>query len=64
MGILRVLIVKPNATIPYLRSMTAATLDGHIIEASIVDEYVQSDLGGLKQLDRGDAPTLLAARVS
>ena len=50
----------PNATVPYLRSMTPATLDGHIIEASIIDEYVQSDLGYLRQLERGDAPTLLA----
>ena len=50
----------PNATIPYLRSMTPREIDGCAIETHVIDEYVQTDLGYLRQLKREDSPTLLA----
>jgi hypothetical protein len=50
----------PNATIPYLRSMTPSVLGGCTIETQIIDEYVQTDLTYLNQLARHDTPTLLA----
>src|SRR5262245_31835557 len=49
----------PNATIPYLRSMTPSEFEGHAVETHVIDEYVQTDLSYLKQLHKGDAPTLL-----
>lgn len=50
----------PNATIPYLRSMTPHEIDGCAIETHMIDEYVQTDLSYLADLQKGDAPTLLA----
>ena len=50
----------PNATIPYLRSMTPREIDGCSIETHMIDEYVQTDLSYLRQLERSDNPTLLA----
>src|SRR6266704_5075605 len=50
----------PNSTIPYLRSMTPASLDGVAIETITIDEYVRTDLEYLKLLQRIDHPTLLA----
>jgi hypothetical protein len=50
----------PNATIPYLRSMTPRELDGCPIETHMIDEYVQTDLSYLKHLQKSDGPTLLA----
>jgi Radical SAM superfamily len=50
----------PNATIPYLCSMTPSELDGSTIETQMIDEYVQTDLSYLKQLEKGPEPTLLA----
>ena len=50
----------PNATIPYLKSMTPAALEGHTIETHVIDEYVQTDLSYLRLLKRDDVPTLLA----
>lgn len=50
----------PNSTIPYLRSMTPASIDGVQIETCAVDEYVQTDLRYLDLLKNPDSPTLLA----
>ena len=50
----------PNATIPYLRSMTPRAIEGCSIETHMIDEYVQTDLSYLRQLERSDTPTLLA----
>ncbi len=37
----------PNSTIPYIRSMTPASIEGVQIETRAIDEYVQTDLGYL-----------------
>jgi len=50
----------PNSTVPYLRSMTPASVDGVTIETHAIDEYVQTDLGYLDLLRNPSAPTLLA----
>jgi hypothetical protein len=50
----------PNATIPYLRSMTPSELDGCTIETHAIDEYVQTDLSYLRLLKQDEDPTLLA----
>ena len=50
----------PNATIPYLSSMTPPELEGCAIETQVIDEYVRTDLSYLRQLEKGEGPTLLA----
>jgi hypothetical protein len=50
----------PNATIPYLRSMTPPEVNGASIDVHMIDEYVQTDLSYLRQLQQTDEPTLLA----
>src|SRR4030095_16942056 len=50
----------PNSTVPYIRSMTPASMDGVPIEVYPVDEYVQTDLRYLDLLRNPDTPTLLA----
>ena len=51
----------PNSTVPYLRSMTPATIDTHPIEVHAIDEYVHTDLEYLPLLRRsGGGHTLLA----
>ncbi len=50
----------PNSTVPYLRSMTPASMEGVAIEVYSVDEYVQTDLRYLDLLRNPDTPTLLA----
>src|SRR4051812_21846062 len=50
----------PNSTVPYIRSMTPASLDGTPIETVAIDEYVQTDLRYLDLLRNPDKPTLLA----
>src|SRR5205814_9555926 len=50
----------PNSTVPYIRSMTPASIEGVTIETHAVDEYVQTDLGYLDLLRRPEEPTLLA----
>jgi hypothetical protein len=50
----------PNSTVPYIRSMTPASLDGVSIETIAIDEYVQTDLRYLDVLRNPDQPTLLA----
>src|SRR5207247_7629567 len=50
----------PNSTVPYVRSMTPASIDGLPIETIAIDEYVQTDLRYLDLLKKPEAPTLLA----
>ncbi len=50
----------PNSTIPYIRSMTPASIDGVAIETHAIDEYVQTDLRYLDLLRSPQVPTLLA----
>jgi hypothetical protein len=50
----------PNSTVPYLRSMTPASVDGVDVETHAIDEYVQTDLQYLELLRNPDRPTLLA----
>ena len=50
----------PNSTIPYIRSMTPAAIEGERIETYAIDEYVQTDLGYLDLLRNPSSPTLLA----
>jgi hypothetical protein len=50
----------PNSTVPYLRSMTPAAVDGVEIETHAIDEYVQTDLSYLDLLRDPNRPTLLA----
>lgn len=50
----------PNSTVPYIRSMTPASIDGAEIETVAIDEYVQTDLRYLDYLRHPDKPTLLA----
>jgi radical SAM superfamily enzyme YgiQ (UPF0313 family) len=50
----------PNSTVPYIRSMTPASVDGVPVETIAIDEYVQTDLSYLDVLRNPDQPTLLA----
>jgi hypothetical protein len=50
----------PNSTVPYLRSMTPALVDGIPIQTYAVDEYVQTDLRYLDLIRNPTSPTLLA----
>lgn len=50
----------PNATIPYMRSMTPRQVGNSAVEVLTVDEYVQTDLSYLELLKSSDCPTLLA----
>jgi hypothetical protein len=51
----------PNSTVPYVRSMTPASLGEIPLEIHAIDEYVHTDLGYLSLLDRPEgARTLLA----
>jgi hypothetical protein len=50
----------PNSTVPYIRSMTPASVDGVDIETHAIDEYVQTDLDYLELLRNPSDPTLLA----
>src|SRR5580692_865202 len=50
----------PNSTVPYMRSMTPAAVDGVEIETHAIDEYVQTDLSYMDVLRNPDKPTLLA----
>src|SRR5262245_53503481 len=50
----------PNSTVPYIRSMTPAEVDGVSIETHAIDEYVQTGLNYLKLLKNPSVSTLLA----
>ena len=51
----------PNNTLPHLKSLTLAAAGRLPIEIHAVDEYVETDLGYLRLLERSrEAPTLLA----
>ncbi len=45
---------------PTCSSMTPAELEGCTIETQVIDEYVQTDLSYLRQLEKEEDPTLLA----
>ncbi len=53
----------PNSTVPYMRSMVPAELDGTPIETYTVDEYVHTDLQYLKLLSRPQGKRTLVALV-
>jgi hypothetical protein len=50
----------PNSTLAFLRSMTPVEFEGTTIEAVGIDEYIQTDMGYLDLLRKGQSPTLLA----
>src|SRR3989344_6543788 len=49
----------PNSTLRLLLSMLQGEFEGCRIDATAIDEYVQTDLNYLKLLTKGDCPTLL-----
>jgi hypothetical protein len=53
----------PNSTLPHLRSMTPATVDGVAVETHAIDEYVHADLGYLSLLAAGRGERTLLALV-
>ena len=53
----------PNSTLPHLRSLTPARLDGATIEVHTIDEYVHSDLRYLSLLQSGSTGKTLVALV-
>ena len=53
----------PNSTVPYLRSMTPATIDGTPLEVHTVDEYVHADLQYLSLLKPSRGVRTLVALV-
>lgn len=53
----------PNSTVPYLRSMTPAAVNGAPTEVHAVDEYVHTDLGYLSLLRRPRGGRTLVALV-
>lgn len=50
----------PNATIPFIRSMTPQRIGDCTIETTVIDEYVETDLDYLQLLRESTEPTLLA----
>jgi len=50
----------PNSTVPYIRSMTPAVVEGVPVETYAIDEYVQTDLSYLELLTKPAGPTLIA----
>src|SRR5688500_6602972 len=53
----------PNRTVPYIKSMTPAVLEGTPVEVHTVDEYVHTDLDYLPLLNREAGWTTLLAVV-
>ena len=53
----------PNSTVPYVRSMTPAEVNGTPIEAHSIDEYVHTNLRYLSLLRRPHAERTLLALV-
>jgi hypothetical protein len=53
----------PNSTVPYLRSMVQAEIEGMPVETHAVDEYVHTDLQYLKLLSRSEGNRRLVALV-
>ena len=54
----------PNATLPYLRSMTPSEIDGIPIQVSTIDEYVMGDTDYLARLKRHHGEQTLVALVA
>src|SRR5262245_37873834 len=53
----------PNSTLPYLKSLTPAAVDGAPCEVVTVDEYVHTDLAYLDRLRRTEGRRTLLALV-
>ena len=53
----------PNSTVPYIRSMTPAEIDGTQVEVHTIDEYVHTDVEYLSLLDRAPGEETLLALV-
>ena len=53
----------PNSTVPYMRSMVPAEVDGVPVEIQTIDEYVHTDLHYLKLLSRPEGKRTLVALV-
>jgi hypothetical protein len=53
----------PNSTVPYLRSMIPAAINGTRIEVHAIDEYVHTDLEYMSLLDRPHGGNTLLALV-
>src|SRR5215467_11186991 len=53
----------PNSTVPYLRSMTPARVNGAACEIHAVDEYIRTDLAYLSLLDPSPGTRVLLALV-
>ena len=53
----------PNSTLPHLRSLTPAWLDGTPIEVHTIDEYVYTDLKYFSLLQSGSRGKTLVALV-
>jgi hypothetical protein len=50
----------PNATVPFIRSLTPESVEGRNIQVTCIDEYVQADLKYMQHLQGSDTNTLLA----
>src|SRR5437879_1637580 len=50
----------PNSTVPYIRSMTRASVDGIEVDTLAIAESVQTDLDYLELIRNPQQPTLLA----
>src|SRR5207249_11268317 len=53
----------PNATLPYLASLTPPEIGGCPIEVHAIDEYVETDLNYLRLLERDPCRVTLLALV-
>jgi len=53
----------PNSTVPYMRSMVPAEVDGMPVEMQTIDEYVHTDLQYLKLLSLPEGKRTLVAFV-
>ncbi len=50
----------PNATLPYMKSITPQSIAGVTVRVVTIDEYVQTDLKYLEQLKSNDGQKLIA----
>jgi hypothetical protein len=53
----------PNAALPYLRSLTPASVRGRAVEVHLVDEYIEHDLDYLELLHRAEGHRTVLALV-
>jgi radical SAM superfamily enzyme YgiQ (UPF0313 family) len=55
--------IMPNATLPYIASLTPREVAGRQVELHAIDEYVECDLGYLRWLERDPDCTTVVAMV-